>query len=562
MDYQIQGGNKVTLKDRDFIAQGGEASLYAKGNQVFKIYTDPKAMIPPTKIQELACLDRSNIIRPQAVLLDQRQNPVGFSMQRIKQNVALARLFTNDYQRKQGLDTQHIIALLEQMQATIAFIHSQQCLLVDGNEMNYLVDSKSHKKVYFIDVDSWQTPSFPATAILPTIRDYHSSQFSPLTDWFAFAVISCQLFLGIHPYKGRHPDFKKHDLSGRMQNNVSIFNSEVSLPAAVRDFSLIPTPWHDWLRAVLEQGQRSAPPSAGVPAASSMRPVVRPKTVHGSNNFIITRLAEYDSPIRAVYGRNGQRVVVTADKLYLENAAHALPHPAARLIVTPQNLTPVFAWVEQQQLKLLNAHTQDMLNISLQAAQVLVEDNQLFVIYQERCTAIRFHELGGKCLAAPGASWQIMPHATQVLDGLLYQNILGQPWLLLPWKSQSCAVLAVPELRDYRIMSGRYSQGIAMLTAYRQGRYDRFCFWFNPDHSQYQLEKTENIEADSHHFICLPSGVALHLVEDGVLSLFHREQSLSKQILDPVLTTKMQLANNGSMVLFSTENVLYQLKMQ
>ncbi|OAD21092.1 hypothetical protein THIOM_003154, partial [Candidatus Thiomargarita nelsonii] len=96
MKYFIQGESKINFTKTDFVAEGGEGELYAKGDQIFKIYNDPKKMISVAKIQELARLDKPNIIRPQAVLLDNKDRIVGFSMARVKQSVALPRLFTND----------------------------------------------------------------------------------------------------------------------------------------------------------------------------------------------------------------------------------------------------------------------------------------------------------------------------------------------------------------------------------------------------------------------------------------------------------------------------------
>jgi hypothetical protein len=50
----IEGLGKVVLSDTDFIAAGGEGTVYRKDGLAIKIYHDPKAMIPAKKIQELS----------------------------------------------------------------------------------------------------------------------------------------------------------------------------------------------------------------------------------------------------------------------------------------------------------------------------------------------------------------------------------------------------------------------------------------------------------------------------------------------------------------------------
>ena len=45
MELFIQGKGKVKLGRADFVAQGGEASVYARGDLAFKVYTDPE-MLP------------------------------------------------------------------------------------------------------------------------------------------------------------------------------------------------------------------------------------------------------------------------------------------------------------------------------------------------------------------------------------------------------------------------------------------------------------------------------------------------------------------------------------
>jgi hypothetical protein len=43
----LQNRGQVDLKDRDYIASGGEGSVYKLGSTAIKIYTDPKKISRP-----------------------------------------------------------------------------------------------------------------------------------------------------------------------------------------------------------------------------------------------------------------------------------------------------------------------------------------------------------------------------------------------------------------------------------------------------------------------------------------------------------------------------------
>src|SRR5438128_3342277 len=103
MDLFIVGQGKVSLGQADFVARGGEASVYARGEVAFKVYTDPRKMLPPAKIQELSALTHPSIIRPQTVLLDGRNHPVGYTMRRVPDAHVLCQLFNRAFRERHGI---------------------------------------------------------------------------------------------------------------------------------------------------------------------------------------------------------------------------------------------------------------------------------------------------------------------------------------------------------------------------------------------------------------------------------------------------------------------------
>ena len=57
---------------------------------------------------------------------------------------------------------------------------------------------------------------------MDSVRDRHAAGWNEGTDWFSFALVSFQMFVGIHPYKGKHPALKT--LDERMAQNVSVLH--------------------------------------------------------------------------------------------------------------------------------------------------------------------------------------------------------------------------------------------------------------------------------------------------------------------------------------------------
>ncbi len=97
MNLKVKGKGRVTLSKADFVASGGEGSVYRRGSLAYKVYNDPKKMIPVEKIRELSVLTLPQIIRPQDVLLDDHDRPVGYTMTFLSGAFTLCQLFTKAF---------------------------------------------------------------------------------------------------------------------------------------------------------------------------------------------------------------------------------------------------------------------------------------------------------------------------------------------------------------------------------------------------------------------------------------------------------------------------------
>ncbi len=263
MKYQLQGGGDLNLTKRHFIAEGGEGRVYAQGGKCYKIYTDPNKMIPAGKIRELGAITNPDIIKPEDVILKGR-TPVGYSMRHVDNVHVLCQLFTKAFKQRSGLTTEMVLDVTKSLQQGVADIHSAGALVVDLNEMNQLV-SQDFKHVYFIDVDSYQTAHYPATAIMDSIRDWHvqNNKWTRETDWFSWGIIVFQMLTGIHPFKGRHPSV--NGMVDRMKANISVLRPDVTVPK-VAQLAAIPETYKGWFKAVFDDGKRILPPTGPVEA--------------------------------------------------------------------------------------------------------------------------------------------------------------------------------------------------------------------------------------------------------------------------------------------------------
>jgi len=246
MKVNLPGGGQISLGTKEYVAQGGEGSIYVKGKSAYKIYADPRNVISIGKIQELSEITDPCVIKPEKILTSTKGKPVGYSMRFLDSTWPLCQVFTRSFRERNGISPQNMMDLVLRMRQGVENIHKANVLIVDLNEMNFLVD-QGLTDIYFIDVDSYQTPHYPATALMESVRDRHSSKFSELTDWFSFGVVSFQMMVGIHPFKGKHPDIKGFD--ARMKDNISVFNPSVRVPKVCYSFDAIPDAYRSWYKS-------------------------------------------------------------------------------------------------------------------------------------------------------------------------------------------------------------------------------------------------------------------------------------------------------------------------
>lgn len=549
--YKIKG-RTVNLTNRDFLSQGGEGSVYAQGNRAYKIYTDPAKMIPLGKIQELVGITDNKVIKPEQAVYNSHNKPVGYTMQFVRKTTALCQLFTRSFKEQHKIDVSDVVELVKGMRQTIDHIHQQNILIVDLNEMNFLVDRK-FSEVYFIDVDSYQTPSYPATALMESVRDRHSPPgvFNKGTDWLAFAIVTFQLFIGIHPYKGKHPKYKGFD--DRMSRNLSVFSSDVTIPKNCYSFDIIPRNLRAWYEKVFQDTLRIPPPldlDASVPI------LVQVQVISGSDNFEVKEMASYAGE-KILYYLNvhGAECIVTDKKVYAHGVGIDYNEIPA---VGVYGGIPHMVWLEDEKVKIKELLTRKEIPNTLSADSLMTCEGRVYL--KSDGSVLELFINSNNAMIAEVAS--ILPKATKLYPGVAVQNMLGL-WVINTFgESGASPQHRLVDLKNYKIVDAKYDSGILMIIGTKKGQYDRFIYLIT-DSSIKFVRKVEDITFTGLNFVVLDTGVCVMINEQEAVEAFSRKYPDKVKIIDDdTISGSMRLFKKGGKVIFGKGEKLCVLKMK
>jgi hypothetical protein len=504
---------KVVLAQGDFVAQGGEGRVYAQGETAFKIFRDPARAITPSKLAELARIADGDVLRPEALVHARAAGPaVGHTMPFLRAAHALGELVPRAFKQRMGLGPERIAELVALFAARVRSAHLAGALVVDLSELNFLVDA-TFARVVAIDVDSYETPSHPATAITPAVRDPLAAQgFTEGSDWFSFAVVSFQLFVGVHPYRGKHPTIGT--LSERMRRHAAAgFDSAVRLPPVTLPLEVIPEAWRGWYRAVLAEGKRLAPPLAMQP------PVVGAPMARAEPNAITRKLLfELGEPIRQLVAGGGVLWALTDRALYADGErVAAAPASGAWLALSPLG-RPVMGWLAEGRLRLFDAMAARRLEVDLAADGLMAVRGDLYAKCGDVLVELRLHDVGATVIAAPRTATMVLRHATSLLDGAVVQRLLGATYLTIFPTRGRALIARIPFADDARVIDARADGLVAMLLVARPSGSERVVIRFD-DHG-HEISVTPTLAAGGLRFASLDRGICVSVDDEGTVDIF------------------------------------------
>ena len=556
-------GQAVTLTQNNFVAKGGEGKIFQRGNLAYKIYEDLSKMIPAGKIVELSQLNKPNILRPIDLIINKKRQNVGFTMNWLGDDVvALCKPFTNTFRQNNGIEDSMIVELVENMKKLTQFIHSHNCLIVDGNELNYLVGN-DFLTPYFIDVNSWQTKSYPATAIMPSIRDWTTESFTPLTDWFSFAIVTFQLFTGIHPFKGKHKQYRKNDFVSRVKNRISVFNGEVRLPPTTRDFNIIPASYKDWYYKIFENGDRKPPPE--VPGYAGVAQITV-KLIKSTGSFEIESIREFDE--RILYHNPTTDITKTESKIYLGRTDYKISQ-GVEVLLTPLEQIPVLVKISNKKIhfkSLKPGYT--FKEVDLNCSDMMIVNDVLYLKNGPKLIEMDFKTNGQIIIPLIKMVWNIESLSSKLLSNIIYQSVLGKAFLCIPLPNKSgkssFIVKPIPELDDYQIIDAKYDNHVCILMAHKGAEYYRIILTFDEKYNSYKCRVVRGVDYIPLNFIVLDNGVCINIIEDNLIEIFFNKISKVdvNQIEDPDIDNSMRLCKDGTIVKFFKDKTIYSMKMK
>lgn len=562
MKVRVQGGSEVTLTQKDFLAQGGEGQIYVVGGTAYKIYNDPSQMIPLGKIQELGTIKDPRVIVPEKLLLDAKGGqPLGFTSRFVQSEGALCQLFTRSFRDRHGVSPGAVGDLVKKLQDLVQNVHTSKVLIVDLNEMNFLL-SPQLKDLYAIDTASYQTPHYRATALMESVRDRHMKpgEFTEGTDWFAFGILSFQMFIGIHPYKGKHPVIK--GLDDRMKQNISVLHSDVGIPQTCYPIAAIPKDYLGWYKAVFEKGERLPPPS-GMPMVFVPVQVIN-KT--GSDALIIKEIGSFDGAILGTWEHHGSMVVAT-DKAIYHNGKKVGTNSARTVGFTPSG-KPITVSLTGNQPVLTDVLTKCTVDCGLMGQDIMTANGTLYLKNGDKLVSLNLVEVGeyNKVILGSEVVANVLEHATKLHQGVAIQNLLGASYVsLFPAKGTHYQV-RIPELDGLKVTEAKCDGTVLMVLGSRKnGTYDRLIFRFTPEFNSYDVRVVSDITPMGLNFVTLDTGICVSMTEDETLELFAGIKSSSSKVrtvTDKAVTGDMKLCKVAGKVGFTRADKLFSLSLK
>ena len=512
----IGKGNPVTLKK--YIAQGGEGSVFEYNGLSCKIYHNKNSMIPEQKILELKDISLSNVLAPKDIIYDPKsEKAIGFTMPFIRDTEYLVRLFSRKFKKDHNITPDMVVELVKDMQVTLTGLHKESVVVGDYNEMNFLTDSK-YTKTYNIDVDSYQTKNFPCTAIMDSVRDraLPFGKFEESSDWFSWAVVTFQLYTGIHPYKGRHPDYNQSDLDGRMTNCISVFDSKVKMPKACRDFSVIPKAQLEWFKKVFDKKERSIPP---LPDGATFFGAYVPIIVVNSAGLMIDLVHDYQEHIIDVYYYNGNRYVITPKAIYKHDKEmfKFTQKPKNILLGDLLGEEPVIAINSRGMVAFFDLDRNELGKIA--SNDFMTCNGSIYTMKNGELVENYFEKLG-KVLHLTKSVATVVD-ASKMFTGVVFQDIFGKAKLSIPFEHNKCTNVNVPELDGYRIIDAKRIGRFCIVIGEKSGIFDRIILYFGKDFTSYESRGDSDISYRSVNLTVTQKGMAMTIKDEDTLEMFY-----------------------------------------
>lgn len=281
----VVNGQRFHITPRDAIGKGGEADIYAIGDdlalKLFKLPDHPDLSAFPNQQREaarrlamhqrklpafpLALPDR--VIVPIDLATDaQGKQILGYTMRRLPAAESLMRYGEVSF-RQQGIGAATVTAIFQDLHTTVTQLHAMDVIIGDFNDLNILI---LPPHAFLIDADSFQFGPFPCQVyterfIDPLLCERDASRPLPVhpyvkdSDWYAFTVMLFRSLLLVDPYGGVYkPTSPSKHLphSARPLHRITVFDPAVRYPKPAYRYDILPDALLHYFYHVFKQDQR------------------------------------------------------------------------------------------------------------------------------------------------------------------------------------------------------------------------------------------------------------------------------------------------------------------
>jgi len=569
----LEGRGPLTLRQNDHVATGGEGAIFRASNTALKIYLKPEKVVwndVSGKITFFKANKHNFIVAPQGAVLDLGGKIIGYYMEFVDNGEPIARVFTNAFRNRSNFNNKNASILIEKMRQIVEFAHSNNALLIDANELGYFVifNFPKEPEPRIIDVDSWVLENRfpPQVAIMPSIRDWHTNGWNQGTDWFAWGVVTFQVYIGIHPYKGTLDGYKSGDLEQRMKDNTSVFSPGIRLNQAVRDFSEIPGPLFDWYMATFQQGDRTIPPSpfdtgiARAQAGQILRAVTTAtgmlvfEKIHDSVNDQVIRIF----PCGVALLKSGKLIDLATKKQIACDASlecEVIQVQGGWLVASMNGNNVNYSYINKANFK------QESLNFALTGYKLVRYENRLFLVTDRGLTEIILRVLN-KPILSIGKTWGVMINSTQWFDGVGIQDAMGAMFVIVPFDDSACAQIRVKELDGLKpVVAKAGNRFVTIIGLDRSGNYQKVELTFD---ASYQNCKAWTGATDNPdlNIAILPKMVCVTIVQDREMVIFVPTSGVINKISDKQVSTNMILFNWEDKVVYIQDGNVWSVRMK
>lgn len=232
LDVKTKSGKVYVARTSNEIGSGGEGRILKVAEDkslALKLYHPTRTPLSEDRFKYLTKLDEKWFVKPQDLLYDDLGSLVGFSMKLLlsKEHFVIENIFQKDFCKANGITLDVKLKIFRSLIAAVKSAHALGVVIGDLNQYNIMVTIKGD--VQFLDVDSYETPTYRHSGILlEDIRDYcYGGNVTKNSDYYALSVMLFWMACFVHPFKGVHARYKK--IADRMLNKLPVFKADPDL---------------------------------------------------------------------------------------------------------------------------------------------------------------------------------------------------------------------------------------------------------------------------------------------------------------------------------------------